>query len=167
MNRTLAHANTPIVTVSIRGGLADDVRSNIPVNLIVEDWDCQDEDTPKRFPLVARTLDADDEAELIRQLHLAPHGNADLSEPDIDDLIRELLQRQRQVAVIFCCDDVKHVRPDLTDDQAWEVLQQCRDQHDCEYGFTWALIEDIAQDLFGDAPDTGEADEEQPLPPNP
>jgi len=160
MNTTLAPTKTPIVTVSVRGGVADDVRSNIPVNLVVEDWECEHEVTPKRFALVPGALDADDEAELIRQLDLAPHGNADLSESEIDNLIQELLQRQRQVAVIWCCEDVKHVRPDLTDDQAWEVLQQCRNQHDCEWGFTWTFIEDIAQDLFGDAPDTDDAAEE-------
>jgi hypothetical protein len=167
MNTTLAPSKTPIVAVSVRGGVVGDVRSNIPVNLVVEDFDGQDEVTPKRFALAAGVLDANDEAELIRQLDLAPHGNADLSELEIDNLIQELLRRQRQVAVIWCCDDVKHVRPDLTDAQAWEALQQCREQHDCEYGFTWTLIEDVAEDLFGDAPDTGEADEEPPRPLNP
>ena len=76
-----------------------------------------------------------------------------------DNLIRELLQRQRQVAVTWCIADVKHVRPDLTDDQAWEVLEECRDRHDCEWGFTWTFIGDVADELFGDAPDTDEAEE--------
>jgi hypothetical protein len=160
MITAIAPAITPIVTVSVRGGMADDARSNIPVNLIVEDWDCQDEATPKRFALAAGPLDADDEAELIRQLKLAPHGNADLSELDIDNLIQELLRRQRQVAVIWSIVDVKSVRPDLSDDQAFEVLQQCMNQHDCEWGFTWTFIKDVAQELFGDAPETDQADEE-------
>jgi hypothetical protein len=83
------------------------------------------------------------------------------SEPpelDIDNLIRELLQRQRQVAVIWGIEDVKGVRPDLSEEKCWEVLQTCVDQHDCQYGFTWTFIEDVAQDLFGDAPETDEGE---------
>jgi hypothetical protein len=76
---------------------------------------------------------------------------------DVDNLIREHLQRQRQVAVIWCVADVKDVRPDLTDDQAWEVLQECRDQHDCEWGITWTFIKDVAANLFGKAPKPAES----------
>jgi hypothetical protein len=43
---------------------------------------------------------------------------------------------------------VRHVRPDLSDDQAWEVLGRCRDQHDCEWGFTWTFLKDVADELF-------------------
>jgi hypothetical protein len=62
--------------------------------------------------------------------------------------IHELLATRRQVAVIWCIEDVQGVRPDLGDDQAWTVLQQCRKVHDCEFGFTWLLIETVADDLF-------------------
>jgi len=51
------------------------------------------------------------------------------------------------------------VRPDLTDDQAWEVLVECRDKHNCEYGFNWDLIEIVADELFP-APDNDETDED-------
>jgi len=80
--------------------------------------------------------------------------------PEID--IHELLAERRQVAVTWCCEDVKHVRPDLNDAQAWEVLQQCIDQHDCKWGFTWTFIKDVAQHLFGAAPKTNAAEEELP-----
>jgi len=62
--------------------------------------------------------------------------------------IHDVLKQRRQVAVIWSLEDVQGVRPDLNDDQAWEVLEECRDKHDCEYGFTWILIEVIADDLF-------------------
>jgi hypothetical protein len=68
----------------------------------------------------------------------------DYSKIDIDAV---LAQRQ-QVAVIWGTEDVQGVRPDLNDDQAWEVLQRCRDKHDCEWGFTWQYIEDVADELF-------------------
>jgi hypothetical protein len=62
--------------------------------------------------------------------------------------IHELLAQRRQVAVVWGVEDVQGVRPDLGDDQAWKVLQQCRGVHDCGLGFNWLLIETVADDLF-------------------
>jgi hypothetical protein len=66
--------------------------------------------------------------------------------PQID--IEQLLRQRRQVAVIWSIDDIQEVRPDLTDDQAWQVLQCCHDKHDGELGLTWTTIEIVADDLF-------------------
>jgi hypothetical protein len=63
---------------------------------------------------------------------------------DLDDLLCE----RRQVAVIWNIEDVQSVRTDLSDDQSWEVLGQCRKVHDCSVGFGWELIEIVADDLF-------------------
>jgi len=71
--------------------------------------------------------------------------------------IDELLTQRRQVAVIWGVEDVQNVCPDLNDDQAWEVLKECRDRHDCELGFTWDLIECVVGMLF---PDLSESTEE-------
>jgi hypothetical protein len=71
---------------------------------------------------------------------------------DID--IHEVLERRRQVAVIWCTDDVLEIRPDLNDDQAWEVLQRCYDKHDCDLGLTWAGIEAVADDMFPQSDET-------------
>ncbi|HZZ26705.1 MAG TPA: hypothetical protein VFE46_01755 [Pirellulales bacterium] len=65
-------------------------------------------------------------------------------EIDVD----EVLARRRQVAIIWSVEDVLEIRPDLNKEQAWEVLQRCQHQHDCEMGFTWTFIECIADDLF-------------------
>jgi hypothetical protein len=64
--------------------------------------------------------------------------------------IHALLEERRQVAVIWGIADVQGQRPDLTDGQAWEVLQQCRRVHDCSVGFTWELIDCVADDMFPD-----------------
>jgi hypothetical protein len=73
----------------------------------------------------------------------------DASKTDYSKIdIHDVLKQRRQVAVIWSLEDVQGVRPDLNNDQAWEVLEECRDKHDCEYGFTWTLIEVIADDLF-------------------
>jgi len=70
-----------------------------------------------------------------------------------DHDIRLLLEHRRQIAVTWCVEDVQSVRPDLTDEQSWAVLQQCRHVHDCDVGFNWLLIETVADDMFPDSND--------------
>jgi hypothetical protein len=67
---------------------------------------------------------------------------------DLDGQIQKLLAKNRQVAAIWSIEDVKGVRPHLTDEQAWEVLQQVGDIHDAEYGITWMTLETVADDMF-------------------
>ena len=74
---------------------------------------------------------------------------------DID--IYALLAERKQIALIWSVEDVQEVRPDLTNEQAWEVLQQVKSDHDATIGVNWETLEWAAQDLFGDAPETGEA----------
>ncbi len=75
---------------------------------------------------------------------------------DID--IHVLLTERRQIASVWSIEDVQQLRRDLTDDQAWEVLQQVDRHHDCEAGITWLTLEFAAKELFGDAPETDEAE---------
>lgn len=72
--------------------------------------------------------------------------------PELD--IGRLLRQRRQVAVIWSIEDVKHLRPDLSDDQAWDVLEQAYDVHDCEWGFTWTHLQTVADDMFPQKPST-------------
>ena len=68
---------------------------------------------------------------------------------DFDSIdVGQLLAKRRQVAIVWAIEDVQGLRPDLDDDQAWEVLQECRDKHDSEWGFTFTFIADIADELF-------------------
>jgi hypothetical protein len=53
-----------------------------------------------------------------------------------------------KIAITWHIDDVKELRPDLTDDQAREVLQQAKDRHDAGIGITWEVLEIHADDLF-------------------
>jgi hypothetical protein len=71
-----------------------------------------------------------------------------------------ILADRRQIAHIWSVEDVQSVRPDLTDDQAWEVLQNVDHHKDAELGITWLTLEMAAEHLFGDAPETGETGEE-------
>ena len=47
---------------------------------------------------------------------------------------------------------MQEIRPDLTLEQAWEVLQRTSSKHDANVGITWETLEYQAQSLFGDAP---------------
>lgn len=76
---------------------------------------------------------------------------------DID--IHKLLAERKQIAIIWSIEDVQQVRPDLTDDQAWEVLQQVNRHQDAELGVNWQAFECVAEDLFGDATETDQASE--------
>jgi len=62
--------------------------------------------------------------------------------------VHDLLARHRQIAAIWSVEDVKNVRPHLTDEQAWEVLEQVGDKHDAEWGISWTTLETVADDLF-------------------
>ena len=73
----------------------------------------------------------------------------DTGEPvDINAHVRQLLANQRSIAAIWCTDDVRGIRPHLTEEQAWEVLQEVDDRHDAEWGITWTTLEVTADDLY-------------------
>jgi hypothetical protein len=72
--------------------------------------------------------------------------------------VREVLAERGAVAITWSIDDVRHVRPDLSREQAWDVLVRCRDKHDPEWGFTWSYLKDVAALLY---PAAGEPSEEE------
>jgi hypothetical protein len=63
--------------------------------------------------------------------------------------LQSLFARQRQVAIVWEVDDVLVLRPDLSDDQAWEVLQHAQQEHDAEIGLNWHALESATTALFG------------------
>jgi hypothetical protein len=63
--------------------------------------------------------------------------------------IHGVAAERHQIAIVWSIEDVRVVRPDLTDDQAWEVLQQAERHHDASIGITWDTLECVADDLFG------------------
>ncbi|MGA2254537.1 MAG: hypothetical protein ABSG53_07750 [Thermoguttaceae bacterium] len=67
---------------------------------------------------------------------------------DINRHVRELLAKHHSIAAIWCIDDVKGIRPDLTDEQASEVLEEVGRKHDAEYGINWTTLECMADILF-------------------
>ena len=53
------------------------------------------------------------------------------------------------ILVEWTIGDVQSVRPDLTDEQAFDVLQQAVEQHDATVGINWEALEYHAVDMFG------------------
>ena len=69
----------------------------------------------------------------------------DEHEIDVDDY----LAKQQQIAIIWGIDDVKSVRPDLSDEQAWEALKFAHRGHDASFGLNWECLESAAEALYG------------------
>ena len=76
-----------------------------------------------------------------------PDGTRNKADLSLDD-IHSWLNEHQQIAIIWSAEDVQSIRPDLTDDQAWEVLQRCEWIHDCETGLNWRVIEYVADEDF-------------------
>jgi hypothetical protein len=88
----------------------------------------------------------------------SPERNQLMTRKTID--IDAYLAKRRQIAIIWCVADVLEIRPDLSGKQAWAVLQQAKDSHDASTGVSYDTLEWIADDLFGDAPETDEGEGE-------
>ena len=69
----------------------------------------------------------------------------------IDNHIHSILAERREIAIVWCIDDVKEVRPDLNNNQCWQVLQHAKRQHDATVGISWEVLDIVAGILFGDA----------------
>jgi hypothetical protein len=52
------------------------------------------------------------------------------------------------IEISWHIEDVKAVRPNLTDEQAREVLEEAEDQHDANIGINWYVLASHADYLF-------------------
>jgi hypothetical protein len=157
MNTQPKHSRPPIIVVHLRGGMVQETRSNIPLTVVIEDYDSQDQTKPSRYDLWPDPLDAGEEASLIHQFGLDEADAQTVSDEQIDGLIDELLEYRRQIAMRWSIEDVQEIRPDLDDDQAWEVLKAADRYHDASNGIHWDVLACHADMLFGEAPEADEA----------
>ena len=70
--------------------------------------------------------------------------------------LHEYLEQKKMIAVVWGIDDVQCVRSDLTDDQAWEVLQLLERELSPEFNQSWDFVRNAAEQLFGPETDTNE-----------
>lgn len=54
----------------------------------------------------------------------------------------------KTIAIEWCVDDVLEIRPDLTSDQAWHVLETNYFEHDANVGITWDTLTYWAEYLY-------------------
>ncbi len=64
--------------------------------------------------------------------------------------LRELLARERAIALIWDADQVLSHYSHLTRDEAWSVLQECERRHDAERGLSWDEVGEAVAELFPD-----------------
>ena len=57
-------------------------------------------------------------------------------------------KKTRTIAIEWGIEDVLSERPDLTDDQAWHVLETCYFEHDANEGINWIVINGWAEYLY-------------------
>lgn len=62
--------------------------------------------------------------------------------------INQALKDQKKIAIIWGVNDILDVRDDLTEDQAWEVLQEVDRKADCSQGINHDTIEYYTDELF-------------------
>ena len=89
--------------------------------------------------------------ELLTDLERHIHGIRDRWRKTADRIVHttdlhELLAKQGAVAFVWDIDDVKDQRPDLSDEQAWEVLRQCRQDQYC-----LDRLDDVMREMLFDA----------------
>ena len=56
----------------------------------------------------------------------------------------------RSISIVWHVEDVLHVRPDLTELQALEVLEAAKHNHDATIGINWDVLTVTAECLFGE-----------------
>lgn len=60
----------------------------------------------------------------------------------------ELTDKRYAMAIVWQIDDVLSIRPDLTEEQAGEVICRVEQCHDASLGVTWDTLDEVAGDLF-------------------
>lgn len=62
--------------------------------------------------------------------------------------LHDLLGRHHCIDHVWGTEDVRQRRPDLDEEQAWEVLQAVERRLDSEHGVTWDIVEGTAEELY-------------------
>lgn len=70
------------------------------------------------------------------------------SEQPTFEEIREVLAERGQIAILWGVEDVQAVRPDLSREQSWEVLQRAEQRHDGDTGITFNSLGVEAEEMF-------------------
>ncbi|TWT36621.1 hypothetical protein KOR34_15270 [Posidoniimonas corsicana] len=81
-------------------------------------------------------------------------GPGDNSWADAVEVVQRLLRRHHRLAIIWSVIEVRRVRPDLNDEQAWQVLERARLHHNASVGVNWETLSAAAEALYPEPEDT-------------
>lgn len=70
---------------------------------------------------------------------------------------------KRQITIIWSVEDVQSERPDLTDEQAMDVLERVKHKHDATIGVNWDTLRTVA-DIFYPKDSNCEDENKHPYP---
>ena len=62
--------------------------------------------------------------------------------------LNDVLSENRLIAHVWGIEDVREVRPHLTEEEAWEVLQAVERRLNSEFGINWDFVRDVADELY-------------------
>jgi len=71
---------------------------------------------------------------------------------------RNIENEREYISITWCIEDVKQIREDLTDEQAFHVLEEVLDLHDADWGVNWESLRTAAELLY---PKRSEDDDEE------
>ena len=58
------------------------------------------------------------------------------------------LEARGYIAYLWSIEDVKELRPDLTDEECMAVLKKCQFNSDADIGMNWDILRSQADELF-------------------
>ena len=82
------------------------------------------------------------------------NDRAMLPKHDLTEHWQETLAAGGCIAIIWSIQDVKTMRPDLTDEQCMDVLETVEHWHDASVGVRWDTLEIWAEELSPSTPET-------------
>ena len=53
-----------------------------------------------------------------------------------------------KIFVSWSIEEVREIRPDLTDEQCRKVLRKVKDGHDANLGISWDILETVSYDMY-------------------
>lgn len=65
----------------------------------------------------------------------------------------------KTIEIVWSTEDVQEVRPDLDENQAYEVLIMANKEHDANVGINWEVLESWADYLYPEPDEEDEDDE--------
>jgi len=61
------------------------------------------------------------------------------------------IKLERSISIVWNIEDIKGFRPDLNDNECFQVLLEAQEEHDANIGVNWEVLEEIATRVYPEA----------------